>query len=373
MLFDMNMRADSILNHILDNNSQTSCYNLDSLPLIDKISDLLNLPNSKYPARYFFVVYDEKGEIVDINFEQFPGMDHATAENLAPSVAYEAEESGYISTYKYKNFVDNSGSLLVFLDQSINFYSILISFFVSIILITFLFFTLIFIFHRQINNNSSVIINEDVNFQSQNSTYPAQIHNNSNKLPTKKCNIYMKDSLFDGRGMNKIINLLLLLSNLEVKDWLLPFEKLNFSDILLETILSFQTLEEVKQKHIELNIQRNVYIKGNKTYIKKLIELLMDNSIKYSGNFDKIIIYLKSDNDYVEFSIKNNCRVDDLGDLSKLFEPFYRKSCKNSNSGGNFGLGLAIAKKIVKGHNAQIFANKKGKFVEFVILFENLH
>ena len=64
MFFDMNMRADSILSDILDNNSQISSENLDSLPLMDKISDLLNLPNLKYPARYFFVVYDEEGKIV---------------------------------------------------------------------------------------------------------------------------------------------------------------------------------------------------------------------------------------------------------------------------------------------------------------------
>lgn len=374
MFFDMNIRADSILNDILDNNSQISSENLDSLPLMDKISDLLNLPNFKYPARYFFVVYDEEGKIVDINFEQFPNMDHKTAENLALSVAPDGAESGYISTYKYKNSVNDSGNVLVFLDQSINLYSIFISLCASIILTLIFLFILILFFNKQIKNNPSVTINENFNLQAKNSKSPVKINNNSSKISDKNRDfIHTNGLVFDERGMNKIVKLLLLLSNLEVKDWLRPFEKLNFSDLVLETTLSFQTLKEAKQKHIELNIQRNIHINGNKTYIKKAIELLMDNSIKYTSDFDNIIISLKSDDSYVEFSIKNNCRTDDLGDLSKLFQPFYRKSCKNSNNGGNFGLGLAIVKKIVDSHNAQIFANKEGKFVEFAILFQGLN
>ena len=373
MFFDMNMRADSILNDILDNNPQISSDSLDSLPLIDKISDLFNLPNFKYSARYFFVIYDKEGKIVDINFEKFPNMNHEAAESLASNVAPEGFESGYILTYKYKNFIYDSGSILVFLDQSINLYSILISVLMSIILITFFLFILILFFNREIKNNPSVIINENFDPQSQNSKFPVKINNNSNKILTKNRDFkHTNDSMFNERGMNKIVRLLLLLSNLEGKDWTGSFEKLNFSDLVLETTLSFQTLEEVKQKHIELNIQRNIYIKGNKTYIRKAIELLMDNSIKYSNDFDNIIISLKSDGECVEFSTKNNCKVDDLGDLSKLFRPFYRRSCTHSDNGSNFGLGLAVVKKIVDSHDAQIFANKDGKFVEFVILFKSL-
>ena len=234
MFFDINMRADSILNDILDNSPQISSDSLDSLPLIDKISDLLNLPNFKYPARYFFVVYDEEGKIVDINFEKFPNMDHEAAENLASNVAPDGAESGYISTYKYKNFVNDSGNILVFLDQSINLYSICISVLVSIILIIFFLFILILFFNKQIKNNPSVTIKENFNSQAKNSKSPVKINNNSSKISAKNRDfIHTSSSAFDEMGMNKIVELLLLLSNLEVKDWLRPFEKLNFSDLVL--------------------------------------------------------------------------------------------------------------------------------------------
>ena len=95
----------------------------------------------------------------------------------------------------------------------------------------------------------------------------------------------------------------------------------------------------------------------------------MDNAIKYSDDCGHIVISLQNICNEIRFSIKNSCNLNDLDNLDLLFQPFYRRSCKYSNSGCNFGMGLAVVKKIVDAHDAQILVFGEENFIDFLIIF----
>ncbi len=372
MFVDMDNRANYILDYILDNNAKIDSTNIDSLPGIGFVSEKFNFVNRTYPIRYFYAVYNEWGKLIDLNVDRFPEMNYSLAENLISDFNLNIFCSGYDGIYKYKILDTDSGKLLVYLDQSINLYSILLSLFVSSLLLLIFAMFLIFTGNNNLKNVSSINIKR--NLSNNPRTHLTELNKmNEVHVLTNEEDIHIDDiSIFSENGMNKIVAQLLLLSNLNMEGWLKPFEKFNFSDAILETVFSFQTIEEVKQKQIEINIHRNIIINGNKKYLKKCIELLIDNSIKYSDNNGNIIISLESVRDEIRLSIKNSCDLDVLGNLELLFQPFYRRSCQVSNSGCNFGMGLAVVKKIIDAHNAQIFVYGEENFIEFTVLFPNI-
>ena len=74
--------------------------------------------------KYFYAVYNEWGKLIDLNVDRFPEMNYSLAENLISDFNLNISGSGYDGVYKYKSVDIDSGKLLVYLDQSINLYSI---------------------------------------------------------------------------------------------------------------------------------------------------------------------------------------------------------------------------------------------------------
>ena len=67
---------------------------------------------------------------------------------------------------------------------------------------------------------------------------------------------------------------------------------------------------------------------------------------------------------------KNICSDDQIPDISKVFERFYRGDPSHSSQIGGSGIGLAIVKKIIEEHGGKIWATSKensGTTMYFVI------
>lgn len=371
MFFNTDQNTDQILDNIIKNDAEISNVSIDSLPIINDISNSLHLKNTTYPVRYFYAVYNKQGNLIDININHIQNLTYSKAKSMLPKNINNLKSSNYFGVYKYKAYENNDQTVLVYLDCSINLYSIAISFFVSSLITIFIAISIIIllIINKRSNICSNIIINKDPSVFDENDSYPINIYSKSKELSKSKIKQHNKSELVISQKerMNLLIKKLLMLSNLKRKNWLQPFNQFNLSDTLLETILSFQTLEEVKQKHIELNIERGVIYNGNQIYIKELITVLMDNAIKYSEPFGTIIISLSILNDNINLSIKNTCDKLPSGNLSKLFQPFYRASCNNSRNGCNFGIGLAIAKSIVEAHSGNIYVYCEDNMIYFIV------
>lgn len=174
------------------------------------------------------------------------------------------------------------------------------------------------------------------------------------KMTVKDARKLIKESIEESDKLNNLSSSLLELARLDGNGKKLNFEELRVSDVVTEAIKKIKPKSE--KKNISIVKKTNgVKIKGNKEKIVELLLILLDNAVKYSSNNTKITIKAKE--------IRNQAiiKVIDHGigippeDLPHIFERFYRSDSARSRQGeGGYGLGLAIAKKIVAEHSGKI-------------------
>ena len=126
-------------------------------------------------------------------------------------------------------------------------------------------------------------------------------------------------------------------------------ELFDLSELMIEIINKYNN------KNITKNIPPRVYLNGRKNLVKRCINNLIENSIKYGNNLN------------IELSKKKKSliiKVEDDGpgipenEYENVFKPFYKIDKGRADSKSSVGLGLSIASDIVRSHGGNIKLNK---------------
>ncbi len=126
-------------------------------------------------------------------------------------------------------------------------------------------------------------------------------------------------------------------------------EQFNLSE-LIEKII-----EEYDNEDITLNVVSKTFINGRKNLIKRCINNLIDNAIKYG---DKINIDLTSNNNNLFIKIEDNGPGIPIEEYENVFKPFYKIDKGRTDSKSSVGLGLSIASDIIRSHGGNIKLEK---------------
>ncbi len=109
------------------------------------------------------------------------------------------------------------------------------------------------------------------------------------------------------------------------------------------------------RKRFTINTRKKTTVVANEPAISELIAVLIDNAIKYSPPKSKIHVRIFGQRGSLGFEIVNKGTPIPEELQSKLFERFFRADVSRTNSSRNgYGLGLALAKKIVDIHHGEI-------------------
>jgi heavy metal sensor kinase len=93
---------------------------------------------------------------------------------------------------------------------------------------------------------------------------------------------------------------------------------------------------------------------GDETALRRVIDILLDNAVKYTSSPGTIILSAEQKNGHVIISVKDTGIGIAAEDQQKIFERFYRADKARSRTLGGAGLGLAIAQWIVQVHKGTI-------------------
>ncbi|MBX4266684.1 sensor histidine kinase [Clostridium estertheticum] len=175
------------------------------------------------------------------------------------------------------------------------------------------------------------------------------------------------------RDIDKMIDELFLFSKLDLNKLTFDFEKVDIKSYLSDIIDELKF--DLEGSNIDMILideaKDKTAIVADREKLRRVIINIVQNSVKYMDKENGTIqIILKELGGNVQLEIKDNGPGISKAALSFIFDRFYRADpSRNSRTGGN-GLGLAIAKSIIEGHEGEIWAESTvglGTSIFFII------
>ena len=114
-------------------------------------------------------------------------------------------------------------------------------------------------------------------------------------------------------------------------------------------------VEKYNNKNISKNIIPKIFINGRKNLIRRCVNNLVDNAIKYG---EKVSIELVKNNNNLFIKIEDNGPGIPEEEYDNVFKPFYKIDKGRADTKASVGLGLSIASDIIRSHGGNIKLEK---------------
>jgi len=126
-------------------------------------------------------------------------------------------------------------------------------------------------------------------------------------------------------------------------------EMFNLSKLVREII------EKYNNQNISINIIERIYLNGRKNLIKRCINNLIDNALKYGK---KVNVELSKKNVNIFIKIEDDGPGISEKEYGNVFKPFYKIDKGRAETKSSVGLGLSIASDIIRSHGGNIKLEK---------------
>lgn len=180
---------------------------------------------------------------------------------------------------------------------------------------------------------------------------------------------YLKIALGETKNLNALINSMLDLSRLDSGKNPPVYSKFDIHDLLNEISATFEPVLIKKNLQINVEFAReecNVY--ADKDKIGQVITNLLDNAVKYSPAYSRIILKTRIFENKVYVTVRDFGYGISKKDQMLIWDTFYMSDrARSPVKTKGTGLGLSIVKKIIDEHNEVIWVeSSRGAGATFI-------
>ena len=332
-------------------------------------------------SRFFTVILDSSGNVRQANVDRIYSIDASEAEEMAKTAAASDEDEGFIDDFRYSVDEENGVTRVTFLDcgRTLETFRDFLkaSVLMSLLGLLLVFFVILYFAGRIVRPVAE-------SYEKQKRFITDAGHEIKTPLAIIKANLDLMDMELDSAEstdgpadiaktagelreslgdindqvvrLTDLTNDLVYLSRMEEGSGSLVMTEVPLSDIVTETVSSFEPLAAEKGKVICMEAEPMVTVQGSVKELEKLVSILMENAVKYSAAPEIKVDFRKRGKDAVlEISNRTDTELTNES-LSHVFERFYRTDSSRNSATGGHGIGLSMASAIVGAHNGKITA-----------------
>ena len=335
--------------------------------------DLVITKNSSSATEYngFSIAkVDNNGRIIKAYRDDSLIADQDTLQSKVIEALEKGKTSGFIGSYRFLKVETNVGNLILFLNcqRELDSYE---SFVKNSVLISIGVILSVLVLIIQISKKVIAPIQETYLKQKQFITGASHelktplaiISSNADVLEMMNGDSKWTTSIHNQVDrLTSLVNSLVVFSRMEEKD---TVERTSFdlTETLKSRIEDFDELANFQKKYIVTDIDENLNYYGEKDSIIQLMDILLENAIKYAPEDSDILVKLNKNRKYATLKVSNKANVE-KGDLSKVFNRFYRLDESRNSAIKGYGIGLSMAQLIAEKHKEAIraYAPENGIF-----------
>lgn len=181
---------------------------------------------------------------------------------------------------------------------------------------------------------------------------------------------YLARSLQTTARMEHLIQEILMVSRMEVRDSALPLERVDLSAITEEQLALAADLLEQKNLRVAADLSPALMVDGERAMLAKAIGNLLANAALYSPCGENIRIWSGMQDDAPTLIIENTGVHIGEDALPHLFDAFYREEGSRNRQTGGSGLGLYLVRIILERHGASCAIDNTAAGVRATVRFD---
>ena len=177
---------------------------------------------------------------------------------------------------------------------------------------------------------------------------------------------FIKNILSTSKRMRGLVESLLELARLDNHRSQIKRTEIDFSKLINNSLLPFEPLFYENNLTLSADIDNGITVNADKERLRQVINILLDNALKYSDPADQVTVTLKRHNSECVLSVSGRGTPLSKDECVNIFKRFYRVD-QARNDGQSYGLGLSIADSIIKEHNGKIWAESENGYNVFIV------
>jgi signal transduction histidine kinase len=157
--------------------------------------------------------------------------------------------------------------------------------------------------------------------------------------------------------LERLVSDLFEFAKLEYMEQSLQVEPFDFGQVMERSVDSLRPKAEAKNVNITLDFPINsCRIPGDAHLLERAISNLLDNAIRHTPTSGEVTISWALNESRVAFRVADTGPGFNPEDLPQIFDPLFRGETSRNRETGGTGLGLTIAKRIIKAHGGDLIA-----------------
>ena len=186
-------------------------------------------------------------------------------------------------------------------------------------------------------------------------------------MPQNQREKYIHITLDKAYRLEKMVNEFFEITRYNLQQITITKEKIDLFYLFVQLTDELSPILHHDNNTITLNLEDNLTICGDPDKLARAFNNILKNAVSYSYPNTEIKISAVESENKITIVFENKGPTIPKEKLSEIFEKFYRLDQARATNTGGSGLGLSIAKEIVKLHGGVITADSENDTTKFTI------